>query len=110
MGSAHRVANDYSEVKPRCMATAALLHARQRSGGARLWERLLGVLGEEGVEFVELRLDDARLGELVDDDFLSLEAVAGDADDDRLVAGDAAGLDELDRGGERGAARGFGPD
>src|SRR5437879_2561789 len=52
-----------------------------------------------------------RLGErqALSDGLDGLEAVAGDAHAKALVARNAAALDELDRGGERRAAGGLGP-
>ena len=52
----------------------------------------------------------AGCSKLVLDDFDGFQAVAGDADADGFIAGDAAGFDEFNGGGQRCAAGGFGPD
>ena len=68
------------------------------------------VLLKEPIEFGELGIDHARLHEFILNHFQRLEAVTGDADNDRLVARNAPLLNQLDGGGERGAAGGLGPD
>ena len=61
-------------------------------------------------EVVDVRADDDRLLDDVGDGVLRLQAVAGDADDDLLVARNAALLDQLLRDGQGDAAGGLGED
>src|SRR5262249_32746993 len=48
---------------------------------------------DQGLELLEGRPDDDRLGDLADEGLLGLQAVAGDAEDGRAVAVDLALLD-----------------
>ena len=65
---------------------------------------------DQGLERVQARLDDDWPRDLVDERLLGLQAVAGDAEDGRAVAVDAALLDELLGDGQGHAAGGLGPD
>src|SRR5688500_10510312 len=74
------------------VGTPALLPRRGHRGRSRSLRRarlVLAVLGQQRVKLAELRVDDLRVRQLVGDDFLRLQAVAGDADDNALVPGNA---------------------
>src|SRR2546425_10493028 len=66
--------------------------------------------GQRAVEGRQRRLDVHVGFEATGERVRRLEAVAGDADDDRLGPLDDPGLDELPRRGDRDAARGLGED
>src|SRR4029450_8372584 len=72
--------------------------------------RVAAQLRVQRVEVAEARRDAERLLDAVGDGLERLVAVARDADDDGLVARDAALGDQLAGDGDRGAARGLGED
>src|SRR5579884_2201259 len=73
-------------------------------------ERRLLPLFHQGCELLQRGSDDAGLGQTVGHSLLGLQSVAGDAEDDLFVTGDAALLDELARDSHGHAAGRLGKD
>ena len=67
-----------------------------------------GIVGDEGFEFPQTWIDDAGLADMAMNGLLRLEAVAGDAENDALVAWDFSRVDERACAGDGDAARGLG--
>lgn len=67
-----------------------------------------GIVGDEGFEFPQARIDDAGFADMAMNGLLRLEAVAGDAENDTLVAWDFPCLDEFAGAGDGDATGGFG--
>ncbi len=67
-----------------------------------------GIVGDEGFEFSEARVDDAGFAAMAMNGLLRLEAVAGDAENNALVAWNFSRLDKFASAGDRDAAGGFG--
>ena len=67
-----------------------------------------GIVGDEGFEFPQTWIDDAGLADMAMNGLLRLKAVAGDAENDALVAWDFSCLDEFASAGDGDATGGFG--
>ena len=67
-----------------------------------------GIVGDEGFEFAQARIDDAGFTDMAMNGLLRLETVAGDAENDALVAWDFSRVDELASAGDGDATGGFG--
>ena len=62
------------------------------------------VVRDEGLEFTQAGVDDAGFAAVAVNGFLGFEPVAGDAEDDTLVAGNFSAFDELAGAGDSGTA------
>ena len=69
---------------------------------------VLGLAGNERLKFAKAGLDETGLSATALDRLLSLEAVAGDTEDDAFMARDAAAFDELLRTRDGDTARRLG--